>query len=316
MTLTNDAKAVVALTTRLGSSQRPSLSAQKWHRLARALADSGQKPADIFDRGFTIGDVAVDPELRAAVTALIGDSVSAVLEADDLSRKGVWTITVVDDDYPDLLRHRLGDHAPPCLFGAGSKGLLGEAGLGIVGSRDVSDDGARVAVALARQAATLGLSVVSGGARGVDQLAMNAAFESGTSVIGVLADSLLARIRKPDVRSALEDDRLTLISQQAPAAGFTPGSAMARNKLIYGLSDVTVVVASDLGSGGTWNGATEALKDGNGRVAVWRGIGEGSGNAELERLGATPIRRASDVASVASQPATPRPQQLSLIDHD
>ena len=63
---------------------------------------------------------------------------------------------------------------------------------------------------------------------------------------------------------------------------------MARNKLVYALADLTVVVAADSGSGGTWSGAEEALRKRYGRVAVWRGAGEGSGNAALERMGAIP----------------------------
>ena len=44
---TDDAKAVIALTTRLGDSQRPSLSPTRWHRLATALDDAGLSAAKI-----------------------------------------------------------------------------------------------------------------------------------------------------------------------------------------------------------------------------------------------------------------------------
>jgi predicted Rossmann fold nucleotide-binding protein DprA/Smf involved in DNA uptake len=64
---------------------------------------------------------------------------------------------------------------------------------------------------------------------------------------------------------------------------------MARNRLVYALSEVTVVVATDLESGGTWAGATEALKKKNGDVAVWVGEGSGPGNDALASLGARPI---------------------------
>ena len=61
---------------------------------------------------------------------------------------------------------------------------------------------------------------------------------------------------------------------------------MGRNKIIYGLSRCTIVVASDHETGGTWAGATEALKNGYGRVASWMGPGGGAGNSALVQHGA------------------------------
>ena len=123
---------------------------------------------------------------------------------------------------------------------------------------------------------------------------MNAAATRGR-VLGVLADSLQARIRKANVRTLMADDRVCLVTPYHPTSGFSVGTAMGRNKLIYGLADLTVVVASASGSGGTWAGATEALSKGYGAVAVYRGPGEGVGNGELEALGATPLKAVDDV---------------------
>lgn len=58
------------------------------------------------------------------------------------------------------------------------------------------------------------------------------------------------------------------------AVPFSVGNAMGRNKIIYGLSRCTIVVATDDGTGGTWAGATEALKNHYGRVASWTGAGQ------------------------------------------
>ena len=73
---------------------------------------------------------------------------------------------------------------------------------------------------------------------------------------------------------------------------------MGRNKLIYAQAVLTVVVASDDGSGGTWSGATEALKHGYGTVAVWRGDGEGPGNRLLQEQGARPVSSLDDIESL------------------
>jgi predicted Rossmann fold nucleotide-binding protein DprA/Smf involved in DNA uptake len=315
--VSDDAKAVIALTTRLGNSSRPSLSPTRWHRMASLLADAGLGPADVFSVDFDARALTGLPDdMAATVTELLGSAAEATVTVSDLGRKGIWTLTIVDHDYPDVLYTRLGRNSPPVLFGAGNRDLLAEGGVGIVGSRDVDPEGAEVAQRFAREAIKLGRAVVSGAARGVDQLAMAAAYEAGGSVVGVLADSLQARIRKPDVLVALDEGTTCLITQQAPSAGFTAGAAMSRNKLIYALADLTVVVASAAKSGGTWAGAEEALRAGTSRVAVWRGPGEGPGNPELDDLGATPITTIDDLDALLDRQstATHGPQQLTLGD--
>ena len=193
----------------------------------------------------------------------------------------------------------------------GNQDLLTGDGVGVVGSRDVDEPGQHAAEALAREAVNLGRTVVSGAARGVDSLAMAEAFASGGSVIGVLADSLKARIRKPDILRALDEQRLCLISQQNPSAGFTPASAMARNKLVYSLSHTTVVIATDLETGGTWSGATEAITKRLCDVAVWIGEGAGPGNASLVERGGRAI---GSVDQLLDGTPTEPVEQLSLTD--
>lgn len=299
MTLTDDAKAVVALTTRLGTRQRPSLTAQMWSELSQQLKDAHQRPSDLFDPSFDISNLpGVDIERGDRVRELMAESSTSLLEADELRHRGIWITTILDDRYPSHLRRALGKEAPPVLFGAGDCGLLTRQGIGIVGSRNVSEVGAQVARSMARRVAESGRTVVSGGARGVDHLSMNEAFLRDGTVVGVLADSLIGRIRKPDVLGALDEERICLVTQQAPSSGFSAGVAMARNKVIYGLSEVTVVIASDERAGGTWAGAEEALKKGYGNVAVWRGEGGGPGNRSLEERGAMAF---TDVDQLAGQ---------------
>lgn len=313
MTLTNDAKAVVALTTRLGDRKRPSLTARMWHQIATVLSDTGRSPADLFDRDLQLSEISgVDDEMAERVRVLLTDGASASLEAEELDGKGIWTVTIVDDDYPQSLVDRLDSEAPPVLFGAGSRGLLQTPGIGIVGSRDVGDAGRRTAEEIAREAVRLGYPVISGGARGIDQLAMNSAHSAGGSVVGVLADSLIGRIRRPDILNALDAGTTCLISQQVPSAGFTAGAAMSRNKIVYGLSAATVVVASAEDSGGTWTGATEAIRKGTGTVTVWRGEGEGPGNEALERKGARPMCDVAELSELLR--STPDPAEQLRLD--
>jgi predicted Rossmann fold nucleotide-binding protein DprA/Smf involved in DNA uptake len=310
VTFSDDAKAVLVLTTRLGNRSRPSLSVGAWHRLHGALGDAGLAPADVFNPDFSAAPPAgVDAE---GIRILLSDTAAVFVELDVLTSKGIWVLTIVDAEYPDRLR-MLGEAAPPVLFGVGESNLLRGSGLGVVGSRNVEVEGARVAQSVSESATDWGLTLISGGARGVDQLAMNAAFSAGGSAVGVLADSLEQWIRKAETLSALDAGKTCLVVQQHPSLGFSPQTAMARNKLVYALADLTAVIATDEGGGGTWAGATEALRRHYGRVAVWRGVGEGPGNAALERMGAAAFRSLDELEAILDHGSQPLPEQLKMM---
>jgi predicted Rossmann fold nucleotide-binding protein DprA/Smf involved in DNA uptake len=87
---------------------------------------------------------------------------------------------------------------------------------------------------------------------------------------------------------------------------------MGRNKLIYALSRLTFVVASDKDKGGTWAGATEALDRGYAPVAVWASEGASEGNAALLKRGATPISAIDELFALDHEVTTP-PLQETLF---
>jgi DNA processing protein len=305
---------VLVLASRLGDKNRPSLSAGTWHKLVSVLSAAGMSPDDLFDPSHSLADLpSLDPELTTRIEMLVQGAGAVAFEYEELTRKGVKAISIGGDGYPPRLLQRLDHAAPPLLFAVGELVLLSRGGVAIVGSRNVEPEGADVAQAMARAVVNAGLPVVSGGARGVDELAMNAAFMAGGSVAGVLADSLLQRIRKPDILSALDSGGICLVTQQHPDAGFSPAAAMARNKIVYALSDLTVVVATDEDRGGTWAGATESLGRRYGRVAVWRGPGEGPGNAALQARGATAIDNVDQLAGLLNDDEEDLPEQLSML---
>jgi predicted Rossmann fold nucleotide-binding protein DprA/Smf involved in DNA uptake len=309
---TDQSKAVIVLTSRLGDPTRPSLSPPRWSRLHTTLDDQGIDVASVFDDGFNAGSVeGLGPDDAASIDELLLTASAATIEASELESHGISVVTILDDDYPHFLSARLGPLTPPVIFVVGNRELLTGDGIGIVGSRNVDEPGKSASEAIAREAVNLGRTVISGAARGVDTLAMAEAFRSGGNVVGVLADSMKSRIRKPDILAALDEGRLCLISQQNPSAGFSPASAMGRNKLVYSLCQTTVVIATDLEAGGTWAGATEALKKHLCDVAVWMGEGVGPGNARLVELGGRAIDSKDQLLD--GMPAA-TVEQLSLTD--
>lgn len=285
--------------------------------LANHLFDQGAKPlgpkeywgiveATDGDPGSLLRDgaalVALGERQRGRVARLLDAATQLAFELERLEHQGFRAITPFDEAYPARFRERLGALAPAVLYLVGASSLLGSPAIGIVGSRDVSDDGVAVAEAAAGYAAANGLVVVSGGARGVDQRAMAAAYRAGGHVVGYVADSLERRAKDAETRRVLLEQRVCLATSFKPSAGFSVASAMGRNKLIYAGSRVTLVVASDAERGGTWEGAVESLRHGFGRVAVWIGPGAGPGNEELVARGATPVHEIDELTRLEEEP--------------
>lgn len=283
---TDRSLAALLLTQRLAvADAEPLKAADYW-----ALLAAEPEPERLLDcDGPAIARrTGVGGELAARIRALLDGATAFAFELDQVEQAGMHVVSSVDGDYPTRLRG-LGRSAPPLLYAYGELSLLRGPNLGIVGSRHVDAEGAAVARAAARAAVDHGHGVVSGAAKGVDRLSMAAALEAGGTAVGVLADSLQRAVRNADTRRVIGDGRLCLCSPFKPDAGFSVATAMGRNKLIYALSDATVVVASDQDTGGTWAGAIEALRRGRTPVVVWTGAGGGPGNGLLVARGGVAV---------------------------
>ncbi len=193
------------------------------------------------------------------VQALLERGAALGVLVDKWSRAGLWVMTRADADYPSRLKKRLGAVSPAVLFGCGRRALLEGGGLAVVGSRQAMDDDLAYSRRLGELAAGNGYSIVSGGARGVDEAAMLGALASEGTAVGVLAHGLLQDCASARFRDAIIRGNLALVAATNPEAGFNVGTAMGRNKYIYCLADAAVVVHSGT-KGGTWSGANENLK--------------------------------------------------------
>lgn len=303
--------AALALTSRLvDSTEKPLSSHEFW-----ALCRSGEPSAL---HGMTASAIAAElsvPSEHAERIAQLFDRAGGLAIAlEKLDHAGIWTITGVGQHYPERLRTRLGDSAPAVLHGVGDMSLLDADGVGVVGSRDISDEGSQVAREIAQGAVKLGLPVVSGAARGVDGDAMNAAFGAGGQVVGVLADALEHAVTRRSTRRGVSGGQICLVTPYPPNAPFSVGNAMGRNKIIYALSRCTIVVASDHETGGTWAGATEALKNGYGRVGSWSGPGAVAGNGALIQRGAAELSDVDRLGELLDKSADPPEVKAEPVD--
>jgi predicted Rossmann fold nucleotide-binding protein DprA/Smf involved in DNA uptake len=296
--------AALALTSRVVDAAAKPLSAREFWALSRRIEPSalrGRTATEISS------ELAVPCEDGERIARLFDRATGLALAIEKLDHSGIWTITSLDERYPERLRDRLGPAAPVVLHGVGDASLLDTDGVGVVGSRDISDQGSRVAREIAQTVVKSALPVVSGAARGVDQDAMNAAFDVGGQVVGVLADSLERAVNRPGTRRGVADGQICLVTPYTPAVPFSVGNAMGRNKIIYGLSRCTILVASDHETGGTWAGAIEALKNSYGRVVSWTGPGSAVGNTALVKQGAVELSDMTDLDALLDESVVPQP---------
>lgn len=246
--------------------------------------------------------------------------VRLAFELERLAREGIWAVTLGEPGYPLELREKLGMHAPAVLFGAGDLESTAISGLGVVGSRDADAAALEFAQAAGTQAANQRWATVSGGARGVDRAAMSGAWDAGGVVLVAVAEGVGRTLRDASVRAAIREGRAVVVSPFRPDAQFTVGNAMGRNRIIYGLATLTVVVASAVDEGGTWAGAVEAITHGWGPVYVRDDDDAPAGNAALIGNGGRPIGL-DDLASLPAlasvpkrRPATVAAEQATLFE--
>lgn len=253
----------------------------------------------LLDRGVAdlLGHLerSVDPQWVANAQKRLGRLDELAERLSHWSGLGIRPCLLGDDDYPARWIDALGAKAPFVVFVSGSLELCSGTLVGVSGSRDVSQEGALFAASLGHFAADADLGIVSGGARGADLYGAEACHARGGRA--VIVSTQLART----VREIGADGRRCFLSPFAPDAAFSAGNAMARNKLVYAMAALTIVVQSDIASGGTWAGATEAISKSYGRVAAW--TGGGAGCRQLLERGAEAISSAADLARMLEKRA-------------
>ena len=195
------------------------------------------------------------------------------------------------------------DDAPPFLWALGTLDLLSRPMIAMVGARNASSLGTRMARKLAADLGEAGFVVVSGLARGIDAAAHLAALPSGTIAVQAGGVDTIYPTENADLAHAIADRGLRL---SEAAMGVHPQARHfpARNRIIAGLARAVVVVEAAAKSGSLIT-ARNAL-DQHREVLAVPGHpfdGRAAGCNFLLRDGATLVRDARDVIE-AIGPAT------------
>ncbi len=202
---------------------------------------------------------------------------------------------------------------PPGLFlrGTAPVELLDRPAVAIVGARACSAYGSHVARTFGRELAAAGLLVVSGMARGVDGEAHRGALEAGGATVAVLGCGVDRAYPAAHAELARRICSTGLVvSEYPPGVEPAPWRFPARNRIVAGLAQATVVVEARERSGALIT-ADLALEEGREVFAVPGEITSSlsAGTNALLRLGATAATSAADVLEAFGlappDPATP-----------
>jgi DNA processing protein len=166
-------------------------------------------------------------------------------------------VTLWDDEYPSLLK-KIYD-PPVFLFIRGRFSSHDRFSVGIVGTRNATAYGKMMTEKFSRELTGIGITIVSGLARGIDTIAHSTSLSAGGRTIAVIG-SALDNIYPPENKKLCDriEEHGVVVSEFFMGTEIDPGNFPRRNRVISGLSLGTLIVESDL-TGGAMITASTAL---------------------------------------------------------
>jgi len=290
--LGEDSLAIILLCSNLAlnyklDNVRP-FTAIEYSKFAKMVLNSSiRRPGNLFklSKEEIKSHLFINENEAERIIKLLEKSAQLSFQLNELNNIGINIVTRADNSYPKVLKEKLKEKCPPVLYYCGDISILENELIGVVGSRNIDIEGLEFTKRVARKIVSEGYSLVSGGAKGADSIAQEGVLEYGGKVVSFIADSMINKIKKKEIREAITNKKLLIVSVINPKSGFTVYSAMDRNKYIYCLSKGTVVISSDYNKGGTWAGATENLKNNWVPIFVRKEESIPKGNYELIKKG-------------------------------
>jgi DNA processing protein len=221
-------------------------------------------------------------------------------EFEETNRMGGRILCAAEADYPPLLKQL--SPPPPVISVKGRLDILALRPVAIVGARQASAAGRKMARDIASNLSKAGYAIVSGLARGIDGEAHAASLEGGT--IAVLAGGL-DHIYPPQHQRLYEAiaQQGLLVSESPFGHRATAKDFPRRNRIITGLSEGVVVIEAAERSGSLISART-ALEQNREVMAVPASPLESrsAGSNRLLRQGAILVRNAEDVIEALASP--------------
>jgi DNA processing protein len=281
-------------------------------KLTRAVIDHFGSPAAVLKA--TIGQLESVPLIGSKLARKFHAAFPTLSVEEEWQRLQRFAVNVEvwgEPGYPARLTTI--DDAPYLLYSRGSLTPADARAVALVGSRQCTPYGRRMAERLAAGLVHAGYTVVSGLARGIDGFAHKAALDAGGRTVAVLAGGLSAIY--PPEHAALADAIAAngaLLTETPMTVAPQPGMFPARNRIISALSQAIVVVEANARSGALIT-ATHAAEQGR-EVFVIPGNVDSPASAgclELIRKGARLIRSVEDILEDLKGISPPDPVPVS-----
>ncbi|OGO39256.1 MAG: DNA protecting protein DprA [Chloroflexi bacterium RBG_16_56_8] len=254
-------------------------------RTFAALVERFGSPRAVFDA--SENDLTEVPRVTAelAIQLRSTDMDQVENELYALAEENISVLTLEDKDYPPNLA-QIPD-APPVLYLRGAMQQDDTRAVAIVGTREASEGGRRLATQLAYGLAERGFTIVSGLARGIDTAAHIGALDGKGRTLAVLGSGI--RVIHPRENAGLAETIANghgaVLSEFQPNAPPKGPALMTRDRVISGLARGVIVVEAALDSG-SMDTASRAKRQGRWLLAV---SGGGAGNERLINGGAQAI---------------------------
>ena len=208
----------------------------------------GLPPYELWRPGRVDAAAAVFSEKSIAAVRKAEAENWAEAETERAEYLGVSLLTPESEAYPQKLLNL--DDMPPVLYVKGSLSALDERQIGIVGTRRAGAYGKEAAKRIGAACARCGLSVISGGAWGVDGIAQTACCDDGGTSVAVLGTGV--DVIYPVSNKKLFDvlaERGALVSEFPLGAKGEPWHFPKRNRIVAAISEKLIVVEAPLKSG-------------------------------------------------------------------
>ena len=217
---------------------------------ARDLISACGTPSDIFTKSKK--DLISIPGIGESLAGEIfswREKCDVEREFSLTDKAGVRIITILDEDYPEMLKEIF--DPPLVLYVRGELPESSNKNIGIVGSRKVTNYGRKTAKHLAESATYANWIVVSGLAYGIDYIAHKGVVDAGGKTIAVLGGGLLRFHPQDHINLGKEiiDKGGAVISELPMEFSPTKWTFPMRNRIISGLSQGVIVVEAGLRSG-------------------------------------------------------------------
>jgi len=200
-----------------------------------------------YDIGGLMLKLGISEEEAYRIFTLLNRSVQLSYSVENYLRQGIEVVTCYNDEYPQRIKRRMEELAPPVFYRCGNAELLSRPMLAIVGISGVkTTPEVRDAIeTLVRNGVRLGYTILTGGELGVSNVTLNMVTEYGGTLVEVLGGDMNAHIAEEGISDLLVAGRAAVVSLEHPEALFTVSHAISRNKLLFSLAEAAVVFNTD-----------------------------------------------------------------------